>query len=156
MVALGFVMERGAYLRDMWNWLDFVVVVVGWLTLSGATSSGASALRSIRVLRPLLGLIFGETRRRRRAATLLLQARGLGAFGRVRYGWSLRRAGGRCGPLRAASRSLGVLSQDAAAALISLPVQLLFKIVFTTIRLVRRAKQALGMTPPKMPPLTTA
>ena len=57
---------------------------------------------------------------------------------------------------RAAGRSLGVLSQDAAAALISLPVQLLFKIVFTTIRLVRRAKQALGMTPPKMPPLTTA
>lgn len=53
MTALGFVMERGAYLRDMWNWLDFLVVVVGWLTLSGATSSGASALRSIRVLRPL-------------------------------------------------------------------------------------------------------
>ena len=116
----------------------------------------ASAPLPIRVLRPVLGLIFGETRRRRRAATLLLQARGLGAFGRVRYGWSLRRAGGRCGPLRAAGRSLGVLSQDAAAALISLPVQLLFKIVFTTIRLVRRAKQALGMTPPKMPPLTTA
>ena len=46
-------MERGSYLRDMWNWLDFLVVVVGWLTLSGATSGGAAALRSIRVLRPL-------------------------------------------------------------------------------------------------------
>ena len=36
-------MGRGAYLRDMWNWLDFVVVVVGWLTPSGATSSASGA-----------------------------------------------------------------------------------------------------------------
>ena len=52
-VAEGLVGHRNAYLWSGWNWLDFVVVVVGWLTLSGATTGGMSALRSVRVLRPL-------------------------------------------------------------------------------------------------------
>jgi hypothetical protein len=28
-VALGFVLHEGAYMRDVWNWLDFIVVVIG-------------------------------------------------------------------------------------------------------------------------------
>ena len=60
-VAQGFVLNRGAYLRDVWNWLDFTVVVSGWVAsvlareLSGDSNdlSAISALRAIRVLRPL-------------------------------------------------------------------------------------------------------
>lgn len=116
----------------------------------------ASAPLPIRALRPLLGLLFGEARRRRRAAALLLQARGLGPLGRARFGWSFRRAGGRCGVPRAAARAAGQLGQDALALLIGLPVRLLFKLIFAAARLVRRAKQALGITPPQMPPLSSA
>eukprot|EP00966_Prymnesium_polylepis_P089902 2081694-Prymnesium_polylepis.1 len=32
-VALGFIFERDAYLRSAWNWLDFVVVVTGLMTI---------------------------------------------------------------------------------------------------------------------------
>ena len=53
MIAEGLIGHRNAYLWSTWNWLDFVVVVVGWLTLTGATTGGMSALRSVRVLRPL-------------------------------------------------------------------------------------------------------
>lgn len=31
-VAMGFVLDDGAYLRDQWNWLDFAVVVAGWVS----------------------------------------------------------------------------------------------------------------------------
>lgn len=30
-VALGFVLHKGAYLRNIWNIMDFVVVVTGWV-----------------------------------------------------------------------------------------------------------------------------
>ena len=30
-LAMGLIMGEGAYLRDGWNWLDFIVVVTGWL-----------------------------------------------------------------------------------------------------------------------------
>ena len=52
-IAEGLLGHRNAYLWSTWNWLDFLVVVVGWLTLTGATTGGMSALRSVRVLRPL-------------------------------------------------------------------------------------------------------
>ncbi|ESO09534.1 hypothetical protein HELRODRAFT_156481 [Helobdella robusta] len=32
-VALGFVMHRGAYLRNAWNIMDFVVVITGSVSL---------------------------------------------------------------------------------------------------------------------------
>lgn len=28
-IAMGFVLDKGSYLRDAWNWLDFVVVISG-------------------------------------------------------------------------------------------------------------------------------
>jgi hypothetical protein len=73
--ALGFILNEGAYLRDAWNILDFVIVMSAYLTIfqdineiisNGGTKSqptydagGAEAglslnsLRSFRVLRPL-------------------------------------------------------------------------------------------------------
>lgn len=51
-VAQGFVIGRGAYLRDAWNILDFVVVVTALLqSIPGMPT--ASAIRVFRVLRPL-------------------------------------------------------------------------------------------------------
>eukprot|EP00966_Prymnesium_polylepis_P084247 1950179-Prymnesium_polylepis.1 len=63
-LAQGIVLRQHTYLRDGWNWLDTVVVVVGWVSFSAMggsleptedNSGGGSLLplRSIRVLRPL-------------------------------------------------------------------------------------------------------
>jgi hypothetical protein len=51
--AFGFVVGRGAYLRDMWNIMDFVIVVTSLLPLVISLGFSVSALRAIRVLRPL-------------------------------------------------------------------------------------------------------
>jgi hypothetical protein len=32
-LAMGFIMSEGCYLRDMWNWLDFIVVITGLLSV---------------------------------------------------------------------------------------------------------------------------
>ncbi|XP_065213855.1 voltage-dependent calcium channel type A subunit alpha-1 [Planococcus citri] len=55
-LALGFVLHRGAYLRNVWNMMDFIVIVTGVLTClqgSGDESMDLRTLRSLRVLRPL-------------------------------------------------------------------------------------------------------
>ncbi len=61
-VAFGFCMHRGAYLRStLWNWLDFTVVLTGLVSVGlaaaaadgGGQIEGISALRAARVLRPL-------------------------------------------------------------------------------------------------------
>ena len=36
-VALGFVLHKGSYLRNVWNMMDFVVVVTGWVSSAAAT-----------------------------------------------------------------------------------------------------------------------
>ena len=51
-VAMGFVVGKSTYLRDPWNWLDFIVVLVGWIGLLPGVAN-LTALRAIRVLRPL-------------------------------------------------------------------------------------------------------
>src|SRR3569833_2903900 len=51
--ALGFMLNRGSYLRDAWNILDFVIVVSGYLPYFIKGGANISALRSFRVLRPL-------------------------------------------------------------------------------------------------------
>ena len=50
----GFIFNRGAYLRDAWNILDFVIVISGYISLilSGG-GVNLSVLRSFRVIRPL-------------------------------------------------------------------------------------------------------
>ncbi|XP_053600619.1 voltage-dependent calcium channel type A subunit alpha-1 isoform X7 [Plodia interpunctella] len=54
-LALGFVLHRGSYLRNVWNIMDFFVVVTGIITLmpSFAPEVDFRTLRAIRVLRPL-------------------------------------------------------------------------------------------------------
>ena len=55
-VALGFCLHRGSYLRNVWNIMDFVVVVTGFITIYPTTSSSSidlRTLRAVRVLRPL-------------------------------------------------------------------------------------------------------
>ncbi|RUS88185.1 hypothetical protein EGW08_004082 [Elysia chlorotica] len=57
-VALGFVLHKGSYLRNIWNIMDFVVVVTGFITLLASSGTSGSSfdlrtLRAVRVLRPL-------------------------------------------------------------------------------------------------------
>lgn len=54
-IALGFILHRGAYLRNVWNIMDFVVVVTGFVTyfVPEDLDLDLRTLRAIRVLRPL-------------------------------------------------------------------------------------------------------
>ncbi|KAF6034243.1 CAC [Bugula neritina] len=54
-VALGFIVNQNSYLRSVWNMLDFVVVVTGFVTMFAQSQSGFDlrTLRAVRVLRPL-------------------------------------------------------------------------------------------------------
>ncbi|KAJ7339584.1 hypothetical protein OS493_005987 [Desmophyllum pertusum] len=55
-IALGFMLHSGTYLRNGWNVLDFVVVVTGLLSLPQLQvfdAGSLKALRAARVLRPL-------------------------------------------------------------------------------------------------------
>uniref|UniRef100_A0A158QEI6 EF-hand domain-containing protein n=1 Tax=Hymenolepis diminuta TaxID=6216 RepID=A0A158QEI6_HYMDI len=54
-IALGFLLQPGAYLRNVWNLLDFTVVITGYITVFAQTGTGIDlrTLRAVRVLRPL-------------------------------------------------------------------------------------------------------
>ena len=51
--AMGFLLHKGAYLRDKWNWIDFIVVCSGYIAFVPGVSAGYTAIRTLRVLRPL-------------------------------------------------------------------------------------------------------
>ncbi|XP_035829518.1 voltage-dependent calcium channel type A subunit alpha-1, partial [Aplysia californica] len=51
-VALGFCLHKGSYLRNVWNIMDFIVVVTGFLDFM-FDSLDQPAVRSLRVFRPL-------------------------------------------------------------------------------------------------------
>ena len=51
-IAYGFVIHPGSYLRDSWNCLDFIVVVASLASLFG-TGGALKTLRIVRTLRPL-------------------------------------------------------------------------------------------------------
>jgi hypothetical protein len=51
--AYGFVFDSKAYLRDLWNVLDFVIVVTSLLPFVVKLGFSVNSLRAIRVLRPL-------------------------------------------------------------------------------------------------------
>lgn len=51
-IAMGFVMQIHSYLRDNWNRLDFVVVMLGWFT-KFVDAGDISAIKVLRLLRPL-------------------------------------------------------------------------------------------------------
>ena len=51
-IGMGFILEKGTYLRDGWNILDFSVVFLGWLSM-GLASGSISGIKVVRTLRPL-------------------------------------------------------------------------------------------------------
>lgn len=51
-LGMGFILDQGSYLRDAWNWLDFIVVVSSLLTEIPSMRS-VSGMRTFRLLRPL-------------------------------------------------------------------------------------------------------
>ena len=54
-VGYGLIMTEGCYLRDAWNWLDFIVVVTGLISFVPNVGN-VSGLRTFRLLRPLRSL----------------------------------------------------------------------------------------------------
>jgi hypothetical protein len=109
----------------------------------------ASTPPLLRLLRPLLSLLFGEAPRRRRAATLLLKQRpNSTAVSRARLAWAWRTAS--VGWLVAARRTASICAAEAAALALSLPVRLLFKLVFTAVRIVKLLKKRLSALPPRI------
>jgi voltage-gated sodium channel type II alpha len=52
-VARGFIMNRFSYLRDPWNWIDFIVITLAYLTIFISSLGNLSVLRTLRVLRAL-------------------------------------------------------------------------------------------------------
>ena len=51
-IGMGFILDEGSYLRDEWNWLDFIVVVSSLLTEIPQMKS-VSSMRTFRLMRPL-------------------------------------------------------------------------------------------------------
>jgi hypothetical protein len=56
MLAQGLCMHPHSYLRSGWNWLDFVVVIIGYLETYSTGLPGISTLRLFKTLRPLRSL----------------------------------------------------------------------------------------------------
>ncbi len=54
-LADGLILGKKCYLADAWNWLDFIVVVTGLLSLV-VSSGSVSGLRTFRLFRPLKSL----------------------------------------------------------------------------------------------------
>jgi hypothetical protein len=54
-IAMGFVTQIHSYLRDNWNRLDFIVVMLGWFT-KFVDAGDISAIKVLRLLRPLKAL----------------------------------------------------------------------------------------------------
>uniref|UniRef100_T1JEU7 Sodium channel protein n=1 Tax=Strigamia maritima TaxID=126957 RepID=T1JEU7_STRMM len=54
MLARGFILDKFTYLRDPWNWLDFAVIALAYVTMSlGEVLGNLAVLRTFRVLRAL-------------------------------------------------------------------------------------------------------
>jgi len=73
-VALGFVLHEGAYLRNAWNVLDFLIVIISVILMASEGNEDLKGLRSLRVLRALRPL-----RTINRAPQLKLVINALGA-----------------------------------------------------------------------------
>uniref|UniRef100_A0A4X2KU58 Sodium channel protein n=1 Tax=Vombatus ursinus TaxID=29139 RepID=A0A4X2KU58_VOMUR len=52
-LARGLFLDEFTYLRDPWNWLDFIVIMLAFLSYGIGTLDSVSALRTFRVLRAL-------------------------------------------------------------------------------------------------------
>ena len=56
MIAQGLMLHPHSYLRQGWNWLDFLVVIIGFIEMFSSGLPGISTLRLIKTLRPLRSL----------------------------------------------------------------------------------------------------
>lgn len=54
-IGMGFIASKGCYLRNAWNWLDFIVVITSLLEVLPGMSN-ISGLRTFRLFRPLRNL----------------------------------------------------------------------------------------------------
>jgi hypothetical protein len=54
-IGMGFIIGKGSYLRNAWNWLDFIVVITSLLEFLPEMSN-ISGLRTFRLFRPLRNL----------------------------------------------------------------------------------------------------
>lgn len=63
-IAKGFILNKYTYLRNPWNWLDFVVITSGYATI-GMEVGNLAGLRTFRVLRALktVSIMPGNTAR---------------------------------------------------------------------------------------------
>lgn len=52
-LARGFIVDEFTYLRDPWNWLDFSVIIMAYLTIVVEDLGNLSVIRTFRVLRAL-------------------------------------------------------------------------------------------------------
>lgn len=52
-LARGFIIDHFTYLRDPWNWLDFAVIIMAYLTIVVQDLGNLSVIRTFRVLRAL-------------------------------------------------------------------------------------------------------
>lgn len=52
-LARGFIIDEFTYLRDAWNWLDFAVIIMAYLTIVIQDLGNLSVMRTFRVLRAL-------------------------------------------------------------------------------------------------------
>jgi len=52
---MGFIVGKGTYLKDAWNWLDFIVVITSLLSILPSFSN-VSGIRTFRLFRPLRSL----------------------------------------------------------------------------------------------------
>ncbi|CAF0790592.1 unnamed protein product [Brachionus calyciflorus] len=52
-IARGFCIEKFTFLRDPWNWLDFIVIILAYTTIFIRSLGNLSVLRTLRVLRAL-------------------------------------------------------------------------------------------------------
>lgn len=70
-LARGFIIERFAYLRDPWNWLDFAVIIMAYLTIVVEDLGNLSVMRTFRVLRALktVAIIPGKFKLRQNTTT---------------------------------------------------------------------------------------
>ena len=54
--AHGFIFSRTAYMKDIWNYIDLVIVITGWIDKYEQSSLNLTAIRTLRILRPLRGI----------------------------------------------------------------------------------------------------
>jgi uncharacterized membrane protein YcjF (UPF0283 family) len=55
-LAYGFILQDGSYLRDAWCQLDFLVVTLAWAPILIPSFGSYSVIRAFRALRPLRAL----------------------------------------------------------------------------------------------------